>query len=78
MWKSDNPSVHLRANLKHITSGGYFCVLLCEDLRITLESTTVLPVASYGYEIWFLALIESHILRMFDKNVLRKIFRLRN
>jgi hypothetical protein len=78
MWKSDNRRVNLRVNLEHIKSGGYFSSLLCENLKITLENITILPVVSYGYEAWFLALIEAHRLRMFDKNVLRKIFRLRN
>jgi hypothetical protein len=56
---------------------GYFSGLLCEKLKITLDNITILPLVSYGCEAWFLALSEAHKFRVFGKNVLRRIFRLK-
>jgi hypothetical protein len=36
--------------------------------------STILPVVLYGCEIWFLALREEHRLRVFENNVLGRIF----
>jgi len=48
--------------------------LLSKNVRITVYSTTVLPVVLYGCESWSLTLREERRLRVFESMVLRSIF----
>jgi hypothetical protein len=48
--------------------------LLSKNLKIRIYKTTILPVVLYGCEIWSLTLREQHILRVFERRVLRRIF----
>jgi hypothetical protein len=43
-------------------------------IKIRVYDTIVLPVVLYGCETWSLTLKEEHILRVFEKRVLRRIF----
>jgi hypothetical protein len=48
--------------------------LLFENLKIKINGTIILPVVVYGCEIWLLIWGKEHILRVFGKRVLRRIF----
>jgi hypothetical protein len=48
--------------------------LLSKNLKITIYSTIILPVALYGYETWSFTLREERSLRLFESRVLRRIF----
>jgi hypothetical protein len=48
--------------------------LLSRKLKIKIYRTIILPVVMYGYETWSLTLREERKLRVFDNNVLRRIF----
>ena len=47
---------------------------LSKKLKVTTYKSTILPVELYGCETWSLILREEHRLRVFENNVLRKIF----
>jgi hypothetical protein len=49
--------------------------LLSKDIIIRNYNTIILPVVLYGCESWFPILKEEHRLRVFEKTVLRRIFR---
>ena len=51
--------------------------LLSKKLKFKTFKTIILPVVSllYGCETWSLTIREEHRLRVFENNVLRKIFR---
>jgi hypothetical protein len=65
--KSVNACYHLVQNL--LSSN-----LLYKNVKIKIYKSVILPVVSYGYEIWLLTLREVHRLRMFQNRVLRRIF----
>ncbi|KAJ4442688.1 hypothetical protein ANN_04277 [Periplaneta americana] len=48
--------------------------LLSKNLKVIIYKTVILPVVLYGCETWTLTLREEQRLRMFENNVLRKIF----
>ncbi|KAJ4444208.1 hypothetical protein ANN_05999 [Periplaneta americana] len=48
--------------------------LLPKVLKVRIYKTVILPVVLYGCETWTLTLGEEHRLRVFENNVLRKIF----
>jgi hypothetical protein len=50
--------------------------LLSKNVKIRTYGTIILPVVLYGCETWSLTLREKHGLRVFEKRVLRRIFRL--
>ena len=49
---------------------GSFLVLI----KVNTYKTIILPVVLYSCETWFLTLREEHRLRVFENEVLRKIF----
>jgi hypothetical protein len=49
--------------------------LISKNLKIKIYETVILPVVLYECETWPLTLREKHRLRVFEKRVLRKIFR---
>jgi hypothetical protein len=51
--------------------------LLCENVKIKIYKSIMLPVVSYGCETWALKLREEHRLRVFENRVLRRIFGLK-
>jgi len=53
-----------------------FClpVLLFKNLKIKIYRTIILPVVLYGCETWSLTSREECRLRVFENNVLRRIF----
>ncbi|KAJ4443688.1 hypothetical protein ANN_05363 [Periplaneta americana] len=48
--------------------------MLSKNLKVRIYKTVILPVVLYGYETWTLTLREEQRLRVFENNVLRKIF----
>ncbi|KAJ4439489.1 hypothetical protein ANN_07613 [Periplaneta americana] len=48
--------------------------LLSKRLKVRIYKTVILPVVLYGCETWTLTLREEQRLRVFENNVLRKIF----
>ena len=48
--------------------------LLSKKLKVKTYKTITLPVVLYGCETWSLTLREEHGLRVFENNVLRKMF----
>jgi hypothetical protein len=50
---------------------------LCKNVRIKIYKTIMLPVVSYGCEIWAATLREEHRLMVFENRVLRRIFGLK-
>jgi hypothetical protein len=46
-------------------------------LQVKIYKTIILPVVLYGCETWSLTLREKHMLRVFEKKILRRIFDLR-
>jgi len=48
--------------------------LLSKNLKIKIYRTVILPVVLYGCETWSLTLWEERRLRVFENNVLRRIF----
>jgi hypothetical protein len=48
--------------------------LLCRNLKVKIYKT-ILPVVLYGCETWSLTLREGHRLRVFERRMLRRIFR---
>jgi len=66
--RSGNACYHLVQNL--LSSS-----LLSKNLNIKIYRTIILPVVLYGCETWSLTLREEWKLRMFEKMVLRRIFR---
>jgi hypothetical protein len=48
--------------------------VLCENVKIRIYKTIILPVVLYGCETWSLILREEHRLRVFENRVLRKVF----
>ncbi|KAJ4428380.1 hypothetical protein ANN_24399 [Periplaneta americana] len=48
--------------------------LLSKNLKVRIYKTVILPVVLYGCETWTLTLREEHRLRVFENEVLRKIF----
>ena len=48
--------------------------LFSKKLKVRTYTTIILPVVLYGCEIWSLTLREEHRLRVFENEVLRKIF----
>jgi len=48
--------------------------LLSKSLKIKIYRTVILPVVLYGCETWSLTLREERKLRVFENNVLRRIF----
>jgi hypothetical protein len=51
------------------------CLLVCcQNLKIRIYKTIILPVVLYGCETWSLTLREEHTLRAFENRVLRRIF----
>jgi hypothetical protein len=51
--------------------------LLSENLKIKIYKTIILPVVLYGCKTWSLKLKEEHRLRVSEKRVLRRIFKLK-
>jgi hypothetical protein len=49
--------------------------LLSQSIKIRLYETIILPVVLYGCETWFLRLRKDYRMRVFEKRVLRRIFR---
>jgi hypothetical protein len=49
--------------------------LLSKNVKVRIYKTIILPVVLYGCETWSLTLKEEHELRVFEKRVLRRIFR---
>jgi hypothetical protein len=49
--------------------------LISKNLKIKIYKTVILPVVLYGCETWSLTLKEEQRLRVFEKRVLRRIFR---
>jgi len=45
-----------------------------ENTKIKTYRTIILPVVLYGCETWSLTLREGHMLRVFEKRVLKRIF----
>jgi hypothetical protein len=45
-----------------------------KNLKVKIYKTVILPVVLYGCETWSLTLREGHILRVFEKRMLRRIF----
>jgi hypothetical protein len=45
-----------------------------KNLKIRIYKTIILPVVLYGCETWSLTLREEHRLRVFESNLLRRIF----
>jgi hypothetical protein len=43
-------------------------------LKVKIYKTIILPVVLYGCETWSLTLREEHRMRVFEKDVLRRIF----
>jgi len=66
--KSGNACYHLVQNL--LSSG-----LLSKSLEIKIHRTLILPVVLYGCETWSLTLRREWRLKVFEKRVLRRIFR---
>jgi sorting nexin-29 len=48
--------------------------LLSKNLKMRIHKTIILPVILYGCETWSLTLREEHRLRVFENNMLRRIF----
>jgi hypothetical protein len=48
--------------------------LISEDTTIRTYKTTVLPVVLYGSQTWSITFREEHRLRVFEKELLRRIF----
>jgi hypothetical protein len=48
--------------------------LISKNLKIKIYKIVILPIVLYGCKTWFLTLREEHILRVFEKRVLRKIY----
>ncbi|KAJ4444178.1 hypothetical protein ANN_05968 [Periplaneta americana] len=48
--------------------------LLSKNLKVRIYKTVILPVVLYGCETWTLTLREEQRLRVFENNILRKIF----
>jgi hypothetical protein len=48
--------------------------LLSKNVKIRIYKTVILPVVLYGCETWSLTLRDGHTMRMFGKEVLRRIF----
>jgi hypothetical protein len=46
-------------------------------VKTRIYKTIILPVTRHGCETWLLTLREEHILRVFEKRVLRRIFGLK-
>ncbi|KAJ4427627.1 hypothetical protein ANN_25275 [Periplaneta americana] len=46
----------------------------CQNLKVRIYKTVILPVVLYGCETWTLILREEHRLKVFENKVLRKIF----
>ena len=49
-------------------------ILLSKNLEIKKYRTIILPVVLYGCETWSLTMREEHRLRVFENQVLRRIF----
>ncbi|KAJ4441711.1 hypothetical protein ANN_11569 [Periplaneta americana] len=47
---------------------------VCQNLKLRIYKTVILPVVHYGCETWTLTLREEHRLRVFENKVLRIIF----
>ncbi|KAJ4426618.1 hypothetical protein ANN_26416, partial [Periplaneta americana] len=73
-----------REEIKHRINMGNACYysvvkllsssLLSKNLKVRIYKTVILLVVLYGCETWTLTLREEHSLRVFENNVLRKIF----
>jgi hypothetical protein len=50
------------------------CHSACQNLKIKIYKTVILPIVLYVCETWSLILGEEHRLRIFENRVLRKIF----
>jgi hypothetical protein len=48
---------------------------MSKNLKIKVYKTVILSVVLYGCKTWSLTLEEEHGLRVFEKSVLRRIFR---
>jgi hypothetical protein len=48
--------------------------LISKNLKVKIYKTVILPVVLYGCETWSPTLKEEHRLRIFENNVLRKVF----
>jgi hypothetical protein len=48
--------------------------LLSKNVKIGTYKTIILPAVLYGRETWSLTLREEHLLRVFEKRALRRIF----
>jgi hypothetical protein len=48
--------------------------LLSKNVKINIDSATIMPVVLYGCETWLLTLREEFRLKMFENRVLNKIF----
>jgi hypothetical protein len=48
--------------------------LLSKNVKVRIYKTMILPVVLYGCETWSVTVREEHILRVFEKRVLRRIF----
>jgi hypothetical protein len=48
--------------------------LLSRNVKVKIYKTIILPVALYGCETWSLTLLSEHILRVFEKRVIKIIF----
>jgi hypothetical protein len=51
--------------------------LLSENVKIRIYKTIIYLLVLYGCETWSLTIREEHILRVFEKRVLRRIFGLK-
>jgi hypothetical protein len=58
----------------HSVQGLLFLRLLSRNVNVKIYKTIILPVFLYGCETWSLTLREEHRLRVFENNVLRRIF----
>jgi hypothetical protein len=70
-------------NLSRLNSGNacYYSVqnllsscLISKNLKVKIYKTVILPAVLYGCETWSLTLRKEHRLRVFENNVLRRIF----
>jgi hypothetical protein len=57
-------------SVQNVLSSG----LTCNNLKVKIYRTLILPVVSYGYETWSFTLREKRSLRVSENRVSRRIF----
>ena len=77
-------TMDIREEIKRRINMGYACYyslekilsshLLSKKLKVNTYKPIILPVVLYGCETWSLTLRKEHRVRVFENNVLRKIF----